>query len=528
MSSIAKRLPELLRRHAYPHAAADVRLIETHISWVLLAGQHAYKLRKPVDYGFLDFTTREQRQLDCEAEVLLNRRLCPDMYRGVVQVVERDGQLYMTGSGEPLEPAVHMRRLPERGMLPSLLQRDLADERLMQRLAAVLADFHRQAATGPGVDEYASLAALQANWSENFNQTSGFVGRTLTRTARDDIRGYVSHYLSNNIELVDRRLREGRIRDGHGDLHAGSICVMGRKLYLFDCIEFNTRFRCADVAADVAFLAMDLDHLGRADLSHAFVDAYVRRSQDPELLEVLDFYTCYRAYVRGKVLSFRLSEPGLTPSEAIQLAGDAADYFALAHAYALPAESPFLVVMMGLPASGKTTLARALAGRLGLVHLSSDVQRKRLAGVRPTAHEYVPFGKGLYSRSMTRRTYAALKRNAARWLRREQSVVIDATCGQPADRAMFRQLARRLGARFVIVWCHADETVLQARLTTRPRDPNSTSDARVDLWPALRSAFSQPAESPEVLVVDTTQPLSATLDAVLHALPTARPGRKAA
>jgi uncharacterized protein len=528
MSSFAERLAELLRREAYSHPAADVRLIETHISWVVLAGQHAYKLRKPVDFGFLDFTTREQRLADCEAEVKLNRRLCPDMYLGVVQVVERDGHLYMGGPGETLEPAVHMRRLADGGMLTALVQRNTADERLMQRLAALLADFHDGAATGAGVDENASLSALQANWAENFLQTSDVLGRTLSAATRDDIRRYVDDFLATNRGLFERRIRAGRIRDGHGDLHAGSICAMGRKLYLFDCVEFNARFRCADVAAEVAFLAMDLDHLGRADLSHAFVDAYVRRSQDQELLDTLDFYKCYRAYVRGKVLGFRLSEPGMPPTEAERVADDARAYFELAHAYAVPAASPLLLVTMGLPASGKTTLARAVAGRLGLVHLSSDVLRKRLVGLRPTAHQYLPFGQGMYSRSMSRRTYAALKRHAARWLRKGQSVVVDATCGQAADRAMFRQLARRTGARFLIVLCDADESVLRARLAARSRDPNVTSDARLDLWPALRAAFTPPADAPDVLAVDTTLALSVTRDRVLRAVRDVRPSRKAA
>jgi aminoglycoside phosphotransferase family enzyme/predicted kinase len=528
MSSIADRLPELLRREAYPHPAADVRLIETHISWVLLAGQHAYKLRKPVDFGFLDFTSREKRLIDCEAEVLLNRRLCPDMYLGIAQVVERDGRLCVGGEGDALEPAVHMRRLAERGMLPALVQREISDERLMERIAARLVDFHREAATGPGVDEHGTLPSLWANWAENFLQTKDVFGRTLPVTTRDDIRCYIDDFLSANGELFQRRILEGRIRDGHGDLHAGSVCAMGRKLYLFDCIEFSARFRCADVAAEVAFLAMDLDHLGRADLSHAFVEAYVRRSQDRQLLDVLDFYKCYRAYVRGKVLSVRLGEPGMSPPEMDRTADAAAAYFELAHTYAHPTATPLLLVVMGLPASGKTTLAHAVAGRRGMVYLSSDIQRKRLAGIRPTVHEHVPFGTGLYSRSMSRRTYAALKRHAARLLRRAHSVVVDATCGQPMNRTQFRQLARRVGARCLIVWCQADETVLRDRLTRRVQDPNTTSDARLELWPVLRAAFTPPAPAPDVLLVDTTLPLRVVVDQVLRGLSAVRPSRKAA
>jgi len=516
-SDLSGRVMELLRPAAFPHPAPDPRLIETHISWVILAGAFVYKLRKPVDFGFLDFSTLEQRRADCEAEVRLNRRLCPDLYIGVVDVVERDGLLSITGPGRPVEPAVVMRRLPEAGMLPALLERGAADARLMQRLARQLADFHARAATGVGVDEHGSLATLRANWAENFAQTTNFIGRTITPQQHASIQAYVAHFLETNAGGLSERVRQGRIRDGHGDLHAGSVCVAHRRLHLFDCVEFNDRFRCADVAAEVAFLAMDLDHLGRADLGCAFVEAYVRHSGDRDLPAVLDFYKCYRAFVRGKVLGFQLEESGRAAGELDHALAEARAYFDLADAYTRPPE-PMLLVIMGLPASGKTTLARALAGRLGLVHLSSDVVRKQLAGMRPTEHRLDGFERGLYGRSMSRRTYAMLRKQAARWLRGGRSLVLDATYSQPAERAAVRQLARRSGARLVVVVCRADEALLQARLADRMQDSHSVSDARPELWPALKAAFVEPTELSEALSIDTTQPLELAIDQVLRAL----------
>src|SRR5579859_5810041 len=444
--ALGEHMPDLLRQAAFPHPAPDTRLIETHISWVILAGAFVYKIRKPVDFGFLDFSTLEQRRADCEAEVRLNRRLCPDLYLGVVDVVERDGRLSIIGPGRPVEPAVMMRRLPEAGMLPALLERGMVDDRLMDRLARRLAEFHAVAATGDGVDEYASLRSLHANWDENFSQTANFVGRTISAEQQVSIQAYVRDFLEANAEILEQRIQQGRIRDGHGDLHAGSVCVTHRRVYLFDCIEFNDRFRCADVAAEVAFLAMDLDHLGRADLGTAFVDAYVRTSGDSELRRLLDFYKCYRACVRGKVLGFQLGEPGRSAVELERAAEEARAYSELAYAYTRQRVEPTLLVCMGLPASGKTTLAHALAGRLGLVHLSSDVLRKKLAGIRPTDRRLAGFQRGIYSRATSRRTYAMLRKQAARWLRRGQSVVLDATYGQPSERAALRQLARRAEA----------------------------------------------------------------------------------
>jgi aminoglycoside phosphotransferase family enzyme/predicted kinase len=511
-------LAALGRPAAYPHAAETVQCHETHLSWVFLAGAYAYKLKKPVDFGFVDFTTRARRAAACAEEVRLNRRLCSDIYLGVVEIVARDGTFWIGGPGEVVETAVKMRRLPDAGMLPALLERSAADTNLMRRIAIQLAQFHATAATGPGLDEWGRADAISANWAENFAQTAIVDETVLPATVVTTVQAFVTRFIGMEVALFARRVAQGRVRDGHGDLHARNICVEGRRIHLFDCLEFSPRYRCADVAAEVAFLAMDLAAHGRADLAHDFVGTYVRDSGDQELKTLLDFYVCYRAWTRGKVQALRLAEPYLSVTARAAVIDEAQRYFHLAWAAAGGLQQPVLVVTLGLPASGKTRLARELAGHLGLIHLSSDMLRKELGGQRPTAHCETRFGQGLYGPTMTHRTYGALRRRAGRWLRQGRSVVLDATYGQPAERVAVRRLAERCGARLVILYCQADDATLRARLAAREHDPFTVSDARLPLWAALRASFVPPVAAPELLALDMAGPFDAALDRALGAL----------
>lgn len=510
---------DLLRPDAYDPPADDVRLHETHSSWVVLAGPSAYKLKKPVNLGFLDFTSIERRRADCEEELRLNRRFSPQMYLGVVEVTERDGRYRIGGEPGSGEPAVWMRRLPEEGMLPAKLARGDVDMRLARRIGRTLAQLHGGAETGPEIDSYGSPFSVVANWRENFDQMGPFVGRTISSDINEDIRTYVDEFVRRQAPLLEQRVADGHVRDGHGDLHAASICIDDGQILLFDSLQFAPRYRCADLASEVAFLAMDLDYHGRADLAWGFVDSYVRASRDDGLLRLLDFYICYRAYVRGKVRSLRLAQTEqASGGEGRQLIAESRAYFDLAWAHAGGLPRPPMVVIMGLPASGKTTLARALAGRWGLVHLSSDVARKRMAGIEPTQHGGDGFGSGLYDPAMTGSTYAALRRDAARWLRRGRGVVIDATFGNPGERAHMRQLARRLEADLRVVLCDADDATLIARLERRATERGVVSDARIELWPELRAAFTPPDELPSVLRVDATRNTEETVEQALALL----------
>jgi aminoglycoside phosphotransferase family enzyme len=320
----------LLKPETYPHQPQKVDLVQTQMSFLFLTGDYVYKVKKPVDLGYLDYTTLEKRRFFCRQEVELNKRLCPETYLEVVPIVSRQGQIYLGGDGEIIEFAVRMKQLPEDRMMDKLLSRNQVTADMVARVAEKLAAFHDKAATSPDISVYGKLRAIKINTDENFDQTEKYIDVSIPSGTYRHIKTYTDGFLKSNSALFSRRVEEGRIRDCHGDLHAAHVCISDG-ICIYDCIEFNDRFRYGDVASEVAFLAMDLDRFGRADLSQAFVDAYVRYSGDKELVELLNFYKCYRAYVRGKVTSFMLDDPYI-PEKTTVLAA-AGRYFELAASY---------------------------------------------------------------------------------------------------------------------------------------------------------------------------------------------------
>ncbi len=322
----------LLAPQAYPHHPQEIDLAQTQMSFIFLTGDYVYKVKKSVNLGYLDYTTLEKRRHFCHQEVLLNRRLCPEVYLGVVPITEENGEYAIDGRGEIVEYAVKMRQLPDDRMMDSLIRNNKLSPEMVVRVARKLARFHKGAETNDEIACYGDLSILITNTEENFDQTEKYIGISILRRKYDAIKSYTRSFIEGNAALFHQRTRNGRIRDCHGDLHAAHVCFTNG-IHIFDCIEFNDRFRYCDVASEIAFLAMDLDFLERPDLSRRFVEAYIQASGDWGIEELLNFYKCYRAYVRGKVESFKLDDVHLSEEEKDRVLDIARRYFKLAESY---------------------------------------------------------------------------------------------------------------------------------------------------------------------------------------------------
>jgi aminoglycoside phosphotransferase family enzyme len=309
------------------------------MSFIFLAGEYVYKIKKPVNLGYLDYTTLEKRHFFCRQELELNRRLCPDVYLAVVPITmslrgakRRSNLVRIEGQGKATEYAVKMKRLPQDRMMDVLLPRGEVTPEMVARVAEKLAGFHKKAETNEEIAAFGRLDVIRHNCDENFAQAKKYIGLTIFRAKYERIKGYADNFIQSNASLFERRAKEGRIRDCHGDLHAAHVCFTD-DICIYDCIEFNDRFRYGDVASEIAFLAMDLDRYRQAGLSRHLVNTYVKLGHDEELQKLLNFYKCYRAYVRGKVESFKLDDPYIREEEKAKVLAAAQSYFQLAESY---------------------------------------------------------------------------------------------------------------------------------------------------------------------------------------------------
>lgn len=493
---------ELARERAYPRGAGPVEVRRTLVSLLFFTRERVYKVKQALDLGFIDSTTLERRRFLCAEEVRLNARLAPGVHLGVVPITRgTDGHLSIGGSGETVEWAVEMVRLPAERMLARRLELGLIDNAQMNALAGLLAEFHRDAPTGPGVDEHGTPAAIGVSIEENFEQLLPFVrlhGReppagfaVLGSAQHAYLRVRARGFLAEQRALLEARVAAHRIREGHGDLHAENVCVLPERLVVYDRIEFNARLRCLDVANDLAFLVMDLDARGFPGFGAYLAHRYAETAGDAEVARLLDFYKSYRAVVRAKVAALSARAPGLAGEAREALRRESMRYVQLALGYELPRA---LVLLCGTPASGKTFLAAHLARPLRAALLHSDARRKRLAGMAAGEPAPAGWGEGLYALERRGETYRSLLEDAVRALSAGRSVVVDASFARREFRLPFVDAAVRLGVPFCFVQVSAPEELVRARLAAR--GPDSGSDADLGIHLRERAAFEALDEVP--------------------------------
>ncbi|UCF19872.1 MAG: AAA family ATPase [Gemmatimonadota bacterium] len=490
---------------SYGHQVDQVEHVQTHVSHLFFAGDYVYKVKKPVDLGFLDFSTLAKRRAAAIAELELNRRVSPNIYLDLAAVHrDRDGHLSFSAPALVEEVAVVMRRLPEEQRLAKLIDTGAVGPKMMHELGRLVAGFHKRAETSPEIAKYGSIDTVSHNWDENFQQTEPFIGRTLTHDTWEECKTEIERFMRVYGRLFEERQRDGWVRDCHGDLQTDDIFIdpESGSAHVLDCIEFNERFRYSDTLADTAFLSMDLKTRGRPDLAQAFLDAYYQHSSDEPVPPLLRFYESYRAYVRGKVRSFVVDQDGPSAAEKQAAADEARRFFRRALADALKLR-PRLVLFAGIMGSGKTKHSDELGRGTGFRVVHSDVVRKQLAGLEPAAEQRVPFGTGIYSSEWTERTYTALIEEARGELARGNSIILDASWSRATHRRLARDAAEEREALFAIIECTASAPSLRARLS---RPDRSVTDGRIELLDDQRKAYENfdPAEAERYLKLDTS------------------------
>lgn len=501
---------------SYSHHPETVKHIQTHISHVYMAPPYVYKIKKPVDFGFLDYSSLDKRKHFCEREIELNRRLCSDIYLGVIPI-SKDGNTFTFSSENPdevVEYAVKMKMLDGQYFLYSYIENNTLKDDYLDRVAKKLADFYLQQEPKDDVLQYGEIEQIRFNTDENFRQTESFIGNTIAKEEHEAIKHFTDQYFERNQSLFNRRISQKRIVDGHGDLHLDHIHISPESICIYDCIEFNERFRCGDLAADLAYLAMDLDFHDRRKESRYFVEQMAQKLKDPDLPKITDFYKCYRGYVKGKVKSLQNAGEENSSTNRKQLQQTATDYFHLSLRYALLGSKPTLLIFMGRTGTGKSTLAEHFSKTLHIPRFSSDRVRKNMAGLqlyeRPSAAER----EMLYSAEMSEKTYRNLFEKIMKVLASGKSAILDATFSKKSNRQKLIELLASVDANYIFIEAQASDETIISRLKAREKDKDTISDARLEDFRKLSAGYESPNEltASEILEVTTQNSLHETCE----------------
>ncbi|HMB93407.1 MAG TPA: AAA family ATPase [Rhodothermales bacterium] len=505
---------------SYPHGPPSVRLVQTHISLVAIASPYVFKVKKPVDFDFLDFSTLAKRKHFCEQEVALNRRLCARIYEGVVPIWWSEEGFSFEGTGEPVEYAVKMKELAAAGFLGRLLEENAVGADAIDRVVEKLVGFYRSESSTPEIAAWGRVEKLKISTDENFDQTASFVGEALPGVTLKAVQYFTEAFYEREHDLLERRCAEGHLLDCHGDLRAEHIHLSDAGVCIYDCIEFNERFRYIDVASDIAFLAMDLRFHGHPQLSRYLVQQMGDVRGDAVLARLLPFYGCYRAYVRGKVELMRSEEAEVLFADRADSRNEARRYFQLALSYAVGGDGPCVIGIMGRVGSGKTTIAQTLAKVLGWNLVSSDRMRKTLAGVPLRQRGPAAERKRLYASTLTEQTYKALQEHAITNAHAGRSTLIDATYSRRQHREILRETLGREHIPCIFVEATASDKVLRARLAQREHQDDMISDARLEDFEMLTARYEAPesVQDARFFAVSSETEVEETVGAILKAI----------
>lgn len=467
----------MLNEDVYDHSVKNLELIETHISWVILTGEYAYKIKKPVNFGFLDFSTLDKRHQFCEQEIFLNCRLAPGIYLGVVPITGTQDKPHISGSGEAFEYAVKMRQFPQSIQMDNMLIAGELKAEHMDALACVTAEFHQRAESADGSMDYGEKHVVYQPVEENFKQIHEHINTENYEETLSSLAQWSHAEFIKLGPLLEQRKHDGFTRQCHGDMHLRNLIWFNNQAMAFDCIEFNPYLSWIDVISEVAFLIMDLQSRNEYRFANRFINSYLQITGDYAGLALMPFYLCYRALVRAKVDALRIEQKDCPEEESVKTRAEFELYLQLATTYTY-AVTPKLIIMHGLSAVGKSTLSQQLIDEMGIMRIRSDVERKRLFNVAIESSASSSINNDLYTPQASQQTYGRLLELAEHVLVAGYSVIVDAAFLQYEQREIFQTLAKILNVPYIILQLTAPVDVLKKRILER-QDKISDADITV-------------------------------------------------
>lgn len=492
-------IKELSNPEIFPEKPASVKIIQTHISIICLTGKYAYKFKKHVNFGFLDFSTLKKRKFYCEEELRLNRRLSPEIYLDMVELRHdrKNNSFSINGEGELIDYGIKMKEFRQESILVNLVEKNLLTSKEIDQITDALVGFYDSAKTSDEISDYGSVESFKVNTDENFEQTKAMIGKTISKEQFDLIKEKTNKFYEINDWLFEKRIKDSKIKECHGDLHTGNMFLNeDNDVRIFDCIEFNERFKNSDVAADIAFLSMDLDFHGKEELSKELIMGYVKKSDDWDLLKVLNFYKCYRAYVRGKVLGFLLSDENIPEKEKAGIINRAKKYFDLAEKYAenidyryIEFKKPLVIMTSAFSAAGKSYIGKRLTKYMNLKYLSSDSIRKELFEIDKNKKVHVGCGEGMYSYENRTKVYDEMFKKTASFLSQGNSCYLDATFLKTELRKRGFETIKNIDAEFVILNPVVKEENIKKWIKGKSQDKKDMSDANWNTYLKQKEVF---------------------------------------